>query len=202
MRRNTDLIGSSARAGEIKRQPTGLPGVALWLFCAACSLASAQSTVYETQGPAGPVFSDKPASGAARIELAPPNVIEGLKPPAPAPAAPPPPPPYRTLKILSLPDDGTVHSNTGAFDLMVQVSPALRTGAGDRIRVVLDGSVLDTAYSKTPMHIIAEDWGSVANPENDVHSVSVLVVDKSGATLIESTPVRFYVRRATRHRGR
>ena len=85
---------------------------------------------------------------------------------------------------------------------MVQVSPALRTGAGDRIRVVLDGSVLDTAYSKAPMHITAQDWGSVANPENDVHSVSVLVVDKSGAALIESTPVRFHVRRATRHRGR
>jgi len=40
------------------------------------TLAAAQSTIYELQDKAGPVFSDQPSSGAKPVELGPSNVIQ------------------------------------------------------------------------------------------------------------------------------
>ena len=88
------------------------------------TLAAAQSTVYESKDKAGPVFSDRPSTGAKQIELGPANVIQTT--PVPQQATPTATAPYYTALAISSPEnEGTIHSNTGAFDVSVQLQPAL-----------------------------------------------------------------------------
>ncbi len=166
---------------------------ALWAFAVA---ASAQ-TVYESQGKSGPVFSDKPSPGASSVELPPPNVVAAprVAPPAPAASAAPAPH-YRTL-VISLPEpQGTVHSNTGAFDVRARLNPPLRPS--DRIGVSIDGNVVPTLFRSTNLHVSEADWRSTAIGEgNGEHVLQLAVLDADGVALIESAPVRFYIRRAT-----
>jgi hypothetical protein len=168
-------------------------------FCAAllaaawCAPCAAQ-TVYESKDKAGPVFSDQPSKGAKPVELAPPNVIQ--TPPLPqrksaAAAAPK----YSSLAIASLADEDTVHTNTGEFDVRVRSVPALRAKAGDRYRVTLDGKPLPTTYAKKKLRISAADWQAAAGTDAK-HKLQVAIVDPSGAALIESAAVSFYVHRA------
>jgi hypothetical protein len=131
--------------------------------------------------------------------LPPPNVIPGT-----APAAPPAVPQqtlsaYRLLNILSPENKGTVHTNTGAFDLRVQTAPELR--AGDRIRVRLDGNLVGRTFASTAIGLTEADWQAAASNASVEHTLQVAVVDKDGRLLIESAPVVFYARRTTANRG-
>ena len=167
-----------------------------------CSLLSAaQTPVYETKGERGPVFSDQPSPGATRVDLPPPNVIQvpALPPQTPSgPASAAAPPPYGLLAITSPANEGTIHTNTGAFDLQVQVRPALRASGGDRIVVRLDGKRLAQGYASTSISITSDDWAKAATVNNVEHSLQVAIVDRSGAVLAESATVKFYAHRATR----
>ena len=52
--------------------------LSIGLLLALCSaLAAAQTTIYESQDKAGPVFSDQPSPGAKELSLPPPNVMPG-----------------------------------------------------------------------------------------------------------------------------
>jgi hypothetical protein len=172
------------------------------LLAAGCTLAAAQTPIYESKDKSGPVFSDKPASGATQVDLPPPNVIQTpkLPPPSAKPAAAAPPP-YRSLQITSLPDQGTIHTNTGAFELPFQLVPPLRRNAGDRVALVLDGRLVNRKFTWSPLHVTAADWGSAAGGD-DVHTLQLAVVDPNGTLLIESATVQFYARRATVGRAR
>ena len=165
-----------------------------------CTLAAAQSTVYESQDKAGPVFSDQPSSGAKSINLPPPNVIQTdpVRPQQPAPAAPAP---YYTALAISSPENGgTIHSNTGAFDVGVRLEPALRTSRGDRITAKLDGRMLTRSFGSAKLGITDADWQAAASSGDGEHTLQLAIVDKTGAVLIESAPVKFFARRATVHR--
>lgn len=157
----------------------------------------AAQAVYESKDKAGnPVFSDRPAPAAKSLDLPPPNVIQTqpLPPrkPAPAPAAAS----YTSLSISSLENEGTVHTNTGDFQILVRSVPALRAAAGDRIRVTLDENLLARKYSSGAVNVSAEDWQATA-AENAQHRLQVAIVDRNGTTLIESKPITFYAHRAT-----
>ncbi len=157
--------------------------------------AWAQTTIYESRDKAGPVFSDKPAPGAAAVDLPPPNVV-AMPPPAPvAPPAPAPAPAYRSLVIVSVPPNGTIHSNTGAFEFSVRPTPALRST--DRIRISLDGNVLPGNYRSNSLAVSEADWGRAARGDTTEHTLQVAIVDGQGKVLIASDAVRFYVQRAT-----
>jgi hypothetical protein len=166
------------------------------LLAVASAAAVGQGTVYESKDKAGPVFSDKPSAGAKPVDLPPPNVVAmpKVEPPAAAPSAASAPA-YRSLAITSPVAQGTVHSNTGAFELSARLSPALR--GDDRIVVVLDGQRLPTRYRSLPIGIGEADWQAAAGTERTDHTVQVAVVDSQGQILIDSKPVSFYVRRAT-----
>lgn len=159
------------------------------------SVTAMAQTVYQSRDKAGPVFSDTPSPGASAVVLPPPNIVS---PPrvAPAPAASAAPAPhYRTLVISQPEPQGTVHSNTGAFDVRARLNPPLR--ASDRIGVRLDGNAVPTLFRSTNLRISESDWRSAATGEgNSEHQLQLVVLDAKGAPLIESRPVRFYVRRA------
>lgn len=163
--------------------------------------AHATGQVYESRDKAGPVFSDQPAPGAKPIEVSPPSVIQTT--PVPRQAAPVASAPYYTALAVSSPGNGgTVHTNTGAFDVRIQAAPALRTG--DRIRVTLDGTPLQRGFGSTSIRVTESDWQAAASAGKEMHTLQASVVDKSGAVVIQSPAVSFYVRRATvqEERGR
>ena len=169
----------------------------LLALCAA--LAAAQTKVYESKDKSGPVFSDQPSPGAKELTLPPPNVMPGSAPQqqaAPQPALPA----YRLLNILSPEDKGTVHSNTGDFDLRVQAAPELR--AGDRIRVKLDGTLIGRDFQSTAISLTDADWQAAASSSSIEHTLQVAIVDGNGKLLIESPPVSFYARRTAAGQGR
>jgi hypothetical protein len=162
------------------------------------ALAAAQGPVYESKDKAGPVFSDQPSPGAKPVELGPPNVIQTTPPKQqPAPAAAPSPY-YTALAIASPENGGTIHSNTGAFDVSVQLQPALRTARGDRIVARLDGRALARRFSSAKFGVTEADWQKSASTDNVEHTLQVVILDKTGAVLIESAPIKFFAHRATR----
>lgn len=171
----------------------------------AAAAAGAQSPVYRTDSPSGPVYSDQPAPGAQPVEVKP-NVIEmapAAPPPAVAAPATPAAPGYQSVAVASPANGDTIHTNTGAFTLQVQLSPELRAAEGDRIRVRLDGKMLPGSYSSTAIDITEEDWQGAANPEDVAHTLQVTVVDGSGKTIVESAVSSFFAHRATvRRRAR
>jgi hypothetical protein len=172
--------------------------IVLSLALSAFGVTAMAQTVYESRDKAGPVFSDTPSPGASAVVLPPPNVVSPprVTPAAPAAAASAAPAPhYRTLVISQPEPQGTVHSNTGAFDVRARLNPPLRPS--DRIGVRLDGNAVPTLFRSTNLRISETDWRSTATGEgNSEHQLQLVVLDAKGAPLIESEPVRFYVRRA------
>jgi hypothetical protein len=167
------------------------------LVSLAFALTAGAQTVYKSKDKDGPVFSDVPSPGASAVELPPANVIQMPVPtarPTPTPSAPPSVP-YRNLVIVVPEAQGTIHSNTGAFDIRAQLSPALR--GSDRILVSLDGNLLKSRFRSPNVHITEADWNAAANSNDAQHSVQLTVVDAKGEPLIASAPVSFYVQRAT-----
>jgi len=160
------------------------------------ALAAAQGTIYESKDKAGPVFSDQPSPGGRPIDLPPPNVIQvpSTPPQQAAPAAPAPV--YSSLAIVSPANQDAIRSNTGAFDVRVQVQPALRSG--DVIRVKLDGTLLPQSFSSADFRVTDSDWARAANPNNVEHTLRVAIASASGAVLIESAPISFFAQRAFR----
>ena len=165
------------------------------------TLAPWAQTVYESKGKDGPVFSDKPSTGATSVELPPPNVVSApaAPPPAPAPSAPARPH-YSKLSILMPEAQGMVHTNTGAFDVAARVQPPLRPA--DRVRVQLDGRLVPTVFRSTKLRLSEADWQATAAGHDGEHVLQLAVVDAQGLVLVESAPVRFFVKRATVGAGR
>jgi len=104
---------------------------------------------------------------------------------------------YTSLVITSPGHNGTIHSNTGAFEVGAEVRPALRAAQGDVMRARLDGIPLAQSYASANFRVTEADWRAAANPDNVEHTLQVAVVDGSGTVLIESAPIRFYAHRAT-----
>ena len=157
------------------------------------AIAVAQ-TVYESKDKEGPVFSDTPTPGAQPLDLPPESVIDTTTPTQQsgnqaAPSA------YTAIAILSPNDQGTVHTNTGEFQVKLALTPALQ---GDNaISVSLDGTTLPKLRNSLQFNITSDEWNSAAK-NNVLHELEIAVLDGSGNTLITADPVKFYVHRATR----
>lgn len=170
------------------------------LFAWCSTLVMAQE-IYQTRDKEGPVYSDHPISGANPIALPPINTY--ATPPVLVPAAPEKPQAsasvvYERLAISDPENEGTIHSNTGDFDVQWQAVPPLDARRGDAVIVKLDGAPLPQSFTAMPLHIGPADWQQ-ASSESVKHSLQLLIVNQDGAVLIESAPVSFYMHRATVH---
>jgi hypothetical protein len=168
-----------------------------WILAAVLAAHAASAwaqTVYESKDKAGPVFSDRPSTGAVPVELPPPNVVStpAVKPVPDAPAPSASAPAYRRLVIQRPAEQDMVHSNNGAFGISAQLSPPLRPN--DRIRVMIDGNLVPTVFRSTDLRISEQDWQATAVGNNSEHTLQLAVVDANGKPWIESAPVRFYLR--------
>jgi hypothetical protein len=158
-------------------------------------VAAAEEPIYESTEKGGvPEFSGQPTPGSTEVTLPPPNVIDTTQPPAQPPAPQEAFTGYSQLAILFPSEQGTMHTNTGAFGVKVAVEPALNTG--DAFMVTLDGTALPGRYTAADIPVTEQDFESAA-ADNVEHRLEVAVVDSSGNVLITAGPVSFYVHRAT-----
>lgn len=174
--------------------------VAAAVLSAWAGAVAAQDKVYESTGKDGvPEFSGQPTPGSSEVTLPPPNVIDTMQP-APQPQTPAQEAStgYSQLAILLPADQGTMHTNTGAFDVQVAVQPPLN--AGDVFVVTLDGAALPGRYTSGDIAVSSQDYQSAATDDVQ-HQLQVAVVDAGGNVLITARPVSFYVHRATVGRG-
>ena len=96
---------------------------------------------------------------------------------------------YDSVRIIAPLQDATVHDNQGKVDVAVQVSPQLNAAAGDRIALLLDGSVVaNTANASTRL----------TNIDRGTHTLRAQVTAADGTVLLASPEVRFYMWRASR----
>lgn len=188
-------------------------------FCLLLGAATAPAqTVYETRGPNGPVFSDKPQPGAKAIELKPLNVIENAKLTGTDKKAAPPAAPqaggektvsdkaagdkdaianYRSFAIVFPENDGSVVANTAEFEVRLAADPALRLGEGHAFVVSIDGRFVARRFTASEFTIPPEFWGDQLPPPNQRLQLGAAIVDRNGAVLKDAAPVQFYLRHAT-----
>jgi len=157
-----------------------------------------RAQVYESKDKSGaPVFSDTPSQGAKPVEMQAPNVVGPQQGPAPVPPPPAPAFSYSQLAIVAPTAQTTIHTNTGAFDIQLSLSPELQ--AGDAFQITLDGNTLPNRYTSANIALTAQAYQSAAANSHQ-HNLAVAVVDANGKVKINSDPVSFYVSRTTVHR--
>lgn len=101
---------------------------------------------------------------------------------------------YDTVRIIVPQDDATVRDNEGNVDVAVEVSPPLRSDAGEHIVLRLDGRAV---ASGADLHV------RLTGVDRGIHTLQVQVATAGGAVLLASPVTRFHMRRASRlHPGR
>ena len=96
---------------------------------------------------------------------------------------------YDTVRIAAPADETTVHDNLGNVSVLVQIEPALRAAAGERIELLLD----DKVVASGPHGRI-----ELASVERGTHALQARVVAADGKVLHTSAAVRFHLWRASR----
>ncbi|MCG5512424.1 DUF4124 domain-containing protein [Ectothiorhodospira shaposhnikovii] len=157
----------------------------------------AQAQIYQWTDEQGrPVFGDTPPDGvdARPIRVERPATLPGLpeardilQQPPPS-ATEEPGDAYRQLAINRPERDGVVRSNLGQVDVALNLSPALKTDLGHRIRLRLNG---DTAVTTQADQVTLEEVPP------GTHTVQAEVVDDDGNTLIRSDTTTFHLLRTT-----
>lgn len=95
---------------------------------------------------------------------------------------------YTSLVITQPAAEETIHDNTGTLAVELALSPALQIEQGHRIKLLLDGTAMPVTGT-TSLTLTEIDRGA--------HTLQAAVEDQSGAVLIVSEPVSFYMWRAS-----
>ena len=139
------------------------------------------------------VYSDKPRAGAQELNLPPPAVYT----PAPITARTAvgtrtnrDADGYTEVAIVQPQPDETIRDNTGTVMVRVALQPALKTDAGHRLTLLVNGTEQPGSYPSTALQITDLDRGT--------HTVQVRVKDAEGNTIAESNPVTFHLKQASR----
>ncbi len=96
---------------------------------------------------------------------------------------------YERIAVAQPANDATVFDNAGDVEVRVDVSPALRVRAGDRIALILDGKKASVSAA-TRIKL-----SGVARGE---HTLEAQALDSSGSVVISSAPVKFHLWQASR----
>jgi hypothetical protein len=180
---------------------------ALIFFCLLPAAALHAQGVYVTPGAQGPMFSDRPQPGAREISLPPLTIVE---PPPEAKAAPTTAgaddgangansaaaPAYRSFKIVSPENDGSVLANTAIFEVRLAVDPPLQFGVGHFYSVSINGRPVGQRFTANEFMIPPEFWGDTLPPANQSMQLDASILDLNGQVLRKAAPVRFQMRQA------
>ena len=97
---------------------------------------------------------------------------------------------YSVVSISSPKHDVAFRDNSGLVKITVETKPALQLEFGHRFKLKLDGQLLKESWKKSSMTLENINRGS--------HTVQVMVTNKSGKTLKESSAVTFHLHRFSR----
>lgn len=171
--------------------------------------------VYVTHGENGPVFSDKPQSGAKAVTLPPLNVMAAPKavPSGTSPAGAgseasstaagradeqraAASSSYLSFAIVAPENEGSVIANTGMFEVRLAANPPLQIGEGHAFMISINGRPVGQRFTANEFIIPPEFWGGSV-PMNQFAQLDASLVDGSGRVLIRAVPVRFFMRFTT-----
>jgi len=167
----------------------------MFLCLALSAAASGGVEVYRWVDDEGQVhYSDRPSPGADRvaIDVAPPGStpVAGAPPPERRPAAArnqSVAAAYDSLTIQAPGQDETLWNIAGQLDVAVALQPPLQ--AGHRVQLLLDGrpvAELEPGATRTRLSDVYRGQ----------HTLQGAIQDESGATLMQSAPVTFYVQQS------
>ena len=182
-----------------------MQGVACSVLLLLGSSAAQAQAVYVTPGVNGPVFSDKPQSGAKPVALQPLNVLASPPKAAAEPLAktveqhPTVKPDaavaeYRSFSVIAPENGGSVAANTAVFEVRVAIDPPLQLGEGHAFVVNINGRPVGLRFTATEFMIPPEFWGDALPPVNQQMQLDVYVVDLNGRVLKKAAPARFFMR--------
>lgn len=167
------------------------------LLLTAFFLAPAQAEVYKYLDEQGNVvFSDRqnPSGEDEVVDISPPNTIpstRGTRPtvkmaPPQSKASSKPQDLYSSLSIVHPVHDSSVRANDGNLTVKIESEPPLDAGAGDLLKLYLDGQPAAQGMSA---HIPLE------NLDRGEHSLEVQIIDVDGQVLKTSPSIKFYIQR-------
>ena len=183
------------------------------LFASSLSGAASAQGVYVTPGEHGPVFSDKPQSGAKEVTLKPLNVVPSTPPvsarkggasggekesaatgAAHGKGGAVVADVYRHFAIVSPTDNGSVLGDTALLEVRLAVDPPLLLGEGHAFVVRINGRFVEQRFSSTEFVIPPEFWDEGYLPGNSRVQVEASIVDGAGQIVMRAVPVEFYSR--------
>lgn len=160
-----------------------------WFLILVLLPVAASAGVYKWIDADGTVhYSDTPKPGAEEVHVPPPQTYTPapLPPATPATEAPEPPVEYTRLAITAPAPEANVWDNTGAIPVSFALDPALKTGRGHKLVVLLDGQAKAT---------VRESSLTLQEVERGSHSLQGQVVDASGRVLIASPSITVHLHR-------
>ncbi len=96
---------------------------------------------------------------------------------------------YDSIAIVKPKNEETIFSNLGDLQVVVSLSPPLRSGEGNRIVLLVDGQAAgEAAGSRFQLTGIARG----------THVLEARVIDRDGTTLVSSAPITIYMWHASR----
>ncbi len=149
----------------------------------------ASAAIYKWMDADGTVhFSDTPKDGAEEVHVAPPQTYSApeVAPITPRPVEPQAPAAYERFELLAPTDDATLRENSGAITLSFAVDPPLKTRAGHRLVVLLDGKAVSEGKSATL---------TLENVDRGSHSLQGEIVDSRGTVLTRSPSITVHLLR-------
>ena len=92
---------------------------------------------------------------------------------------------YTNFSIISPSNDQTIRNNSGDFQVAIDVRPKL--GQGHRIRLEIDGQVIQSSTSS---------FMSLANIDRGTHTLVAYIIGSDGKTVKTTAPVSIHLHRA------
>lgn len=175
------------------------------LFAVVLSGAVFAEGVYVTRGANGPVFSDKPQSGAKEVTLKPLNVVPSMPAMPTRPDSLTPGKPsgnssvsvanaYRHLSIVSPADNGSVLGDTSLLEVRLSADPLLLLGEGHAFVVRINGRFVEQRFTSAEFVIPPGFWDEGYLPANSRLQIDASIVDGAGQVVMRAAPVTFHTR--------
>jgi hypothetical protein len=92
---------------------------------------------------------------------------------------------YERIEITSPSDGFTIRSNTGDFDVVVDIFPGLNVDAGHQALLTIDGRAVTRPQINPRFHL--------TNIYRGAHTLMAYVVSRDGSVILESRPVTVYI---------
>ena len=186
------------------------PAISFLIFCISVSFTlTSNAAIYQYKDDeANITYSDELSDGGKRVKENKPSVAPNSVPvkktirKTPIAKKPVPPTaktkkaltkenakakPYTLVKVSNPEHDKAIRRNNGDVEVSALITPALQTKFGHKIQLVFDGKKMPDQWKSSSILLKALDRGS--------HTVSIIIVDRTGKTLKQSKPVTFHLQR-------